>query len=779
MSGKGTEAMYSGGARRRLAHLWQLPLLLFALILFVCASWLFVNARPKITLNQKLSPAREMLRNDRPDAAVESISRLLAAERFEPASEGQIHLLLAEAVDASQKQRRQSVAANHVRIIEQTQIALAQGVKPTGEIHRRVGEAYEALNKPVEAVSQYRQAIAMDPPRAIRLQRKVIDLQLATSDWAPAEASLDAYLAVAEITDAERAWAKNAKAQLLIDRGQFVEARRLLDEALADDNTELAQAETRYRLGICAWKLGNAKDAEKLLREARGSFRGQHPLDADAAFALGNITQERGDAAAAIAFFDAVIKDFPDASVAPLAKLARGLCLIQKGTDDAGTAELVAVARSASSAGSALHDPALAALRKASQILSLRGNHQAAIELLAQEQALEPAPTSGFFSRLATAYEKRAEQIEQSIADAAATEKVRREQLFREFCMKAGDANLACSRSLSAAGDKGYAEPLWKAIDLFARGGASSNAVTALEMFVSERAADPIAPAALLRLAATYESAAQADKAISAYQRLQGGYAQSPEAVKAAVPLAMLYIAQGPQKFSNAESVLSAVKPNDPGYARALFELGSLSQRMGKFDDAIARLEQFLARFHNDEHSGEAMFLAAECHRGSAEQVNVQLASATASADGTDPAGMNSAAATKKLHLSKAFDLYASAGERYGSAPPTREIDQRYQKLSALRRADCAYELGNFPESIRLYEAAAARFAEDPVALAANVQIVNAYSAMGKVDEARAANVNVRAVLSRMPQGAFASGGLSISKAYWEQWLEWAATTAR
>ena len=35
----------------------------------------------------------------------------------------------------------------------------------------------------------------MDPSRAIRLQRKVIDLQLASSDWAPAEASIDAYLA--------------------------------------------------------------------------------------------------------------------------------------------------------------------------------------------------------------------------------------------------------------------------------------------------------------------------------------------------------------------------------------------------------------------------------------------------------------------------------------------------------------------------------------------------------------------------------------------------------
>jgi hypothetical protein len=204
--------MYTGGARRRLSHLWQLPLLFASILLFVCAAVLFVEGRPKITLNQKLAVARTYLRDDRPDAAAESITRLLSAEKFPRDVEGQIHLALAEALDAAQKQRQQGVPAVHVKIIEETQIALAQGVQPNGEIHRRMGENFEALGKPVEGVQQYRQAIAMDPSRAIRLQRKVIDLQLASSDWAPAEASIDAYLAAPAIADTERARAKRTKA---------------------------------------------------------------------------------------------------------------------------------------------------------------------------------------------------------------------------------------------------------------------------------------------------------------------------------------------------------------------------------------------------------------------------------------------------------------------------------------------------------------------------------------------------------------------------------------
>src|SRR5688572_16671294 len=459
-SGKGTEAMYTGDARRRLSHLWQLPLLFASICLFVGAAVLFVEGRPKITLNQKLAAARGYLRDDRPDAAVESITRLLSAEKFPRDVEGQIHLALAEALDAAQKQRQQGVPAIHVKIIEESQIALAQGVKPSGEIHRRMGENLEALGKPVEAVGQYRQAIAMDPSRAIRLQRKVIDLQLASSDWAPAEASIDAYLAAPQIADTERAWAKLTKAQLLIDRGDYVDARRLLDEAISLDPNEIAQAEARYRLGVCAWKLGNLDDAQKQIATARTAFRGQHPLDADAAYALGKIAMERHDPKSAASLFDIVIASFPQSSVAPLARLSRGVVRIQKGDDEQGLFDLKTATELAKSTPT-LREEALAALRKASPLLAARANQQGVLELLACEQALEPAPPAGFFARLSEAHEARAAQIEQSIADAAPPEKLRREQLFRESCDKAADAQLAYSRALLAVNDAAYGEAMW------------------------------------------------------------------------------------------------------------------------------------------------------------------------------------------------------------------------------------------------------------------------------------------------------------------------------
>src|SRR5947207_11804883 len=170
--------MSTRGATPRLTQLWQLPLLLLSLALLACAAGLFVDATPGLALAAKVNQARVYLKNDRPQAAVEHLNRLLASEKLAPQAQAPIHLLIAEATaNAAQSQdrgRSGTVAAHYTHIIEQIQIALAQGAKPSGEIYARLGESYEALGRPVEAVSNYRQAIALDPPHALRLQRKVI-----------------------------------------------------------------------------------------------------------------------------------------------------------------------------------------------------------------------------------------------------------------------------------------------------------------------------------------------------------------------------------------------------------------------------------------------------------------------------------------------------------------------------------------------------------------------------------------------------------------------------
>ena len=59
-------------------------------------------------------------------------------------------------------------------------------------------------------------------------------------------------------------------------------------------------------------------------------------------------------------------------------------------------------------------------------------------------------------------------------------------------------------------------------------------------------------------------------------------------------------------------------------------------------------------------------------------------------------------------------------------------------------------------------------------ALAAYVQIVNAWCRLGKIEQARAANERAKWLLRRIPPQSFTDGTFSMPKEYWEQWLKWA-----
>src|SRR4051812_25773429 len=277
------------GNSTRIARLWQLPLFLLSIGLFGYAAYLFIDPKPGLTIEQKIELARTYLKYDRPEASVDQLNKLLGGERLTLENESKIHLLLAESIESAQRLKKLDLAANHERIIEQSKIALSQGVKPEAEVYRRMGESYESLGNADEALKNYRRAEAMDVNRSLRLKRKVIDLQMAQNDMGAAEASIDEYLKDPKLSDSERAWALGEKSHILADAGKFIESRGLLTEALKLNPDPMAQGQLHYWLGYSQWKLGNTDEAERLLRVARDFMKVRHPTDADAAFALGKI----------------------------------------------------------------------------------------------------------------------------------------------------------------------------------------------------------------------------------------------------------------------------------------------------------------------------------------------------------------------------------------------------------------------------------------------------------------------------------------------------------
>jgi tetratricopeptide (TPR) repeat protein len=782
------DAMASRYASGRISQLWQAPLLLLSLGLFGYAAYLFIDPKPGPTIADQINGAKNFVKVGRGEAAIEQLNKLLDSGKLDRDQESQVHLALAAALDNAQQEEHLNIAANHLRIIEQIRIALAQGAKPDAEVYKRMGESYDALDRPTEALESYRKAMALDPERSLSLQRKVIALQLSRNDIGPAEAGLDEYLKDKRLTDSERAWAIGEKAQLLIDRKSFAEAKSLLVESIKPDAATMDQGQVNYRLGYCAWKMGNDAEAERLMRLAREQFKGRHPLDADAAFALGKIYEARNDPKTAQSFFQDVLTGYPDAQVATLAKLGRGLCRIRTQSDDAAMEDMHSLVAEVSTKESRKQyvPQVVTGLKEVSTELTNRGKYDLALEALTYEQQLTPDPVANFYSRLAVVYEHRADQLEKMAPTANPADHIKKAQQVREMRTRAGDAYVAFSRALTLTDDRAYGDALWKGIDLYDRAGNMQSTITALDLFVAERPQDPLAPEALLRLGMAYQAAGMFDKAVAAFQRNQFRYPQSFAASKSAVPLAQAYIAKGPDSYGRAESVLRSVIENNPmltpdaaEFKSALFELAQLYYRTNRFEEAIARLEEMTKRYPDSAQMGQLLFLMGDSYRKCAGLLDVRIALAdkdkSSSAAVIDRA---EATAAKKDRLTKAKGLFDKVVDVYrAQSTALNQTDQLYLKLAHFYRADCLYDLADYEDAIKAYDAAAFRYQEDPSALAAYVQIVNSYCALGKMEEAKTANERAKWLLRRMPQEAFTDGSFAMPKAYWEQWLKWTSST--
>jgi tetratricopeptide (TPR) repeat protein len=765
----------------RFSQLWQFPLFVLSLALFVYAGYLFINPGPGATIDQKIAVAQDYLKQNRPDAALQQLSRILESEKPEPAKEGTIHLLIAASLEAAQKQLKIDVPANDQRIIEQTELAEQLGVQPDADMHRRVGDSYAALGHSAEAAEHYRQAISLDPHQSLSLRRKLIDLELGDEDSANAEVSLEDYLKQPELTDIERAWALGQRAGILIDSRKFADARKILADAARLDTDPVDQGTFNYQLGYCSYREGLPDDAERYLRLSRDQLRVGHPLDADAAYYLGRIYQDRSDPTTAISFYESVLESHPESKAAPLALLGRGISRIMLQQTDGGLTDfhdLVAqIDRRASK--TKYKAEAIGTFRDASAILTDREDYQSALEVIGDEQDLDPSPPPGFYDRLGHVTEKRADQIEATLSDANSTEQIRRRQQIIDLRNRAGAAYITYSHDLSNLEDHGYADALWKGVDLFDKAANLPAEISALELFVADRPSDRLAPDALLRLGRTYQAAGYFDKAIDAFQRVQLEYPKSLAASKAAIPLAEAYMAKGPTGNSRAEITLLGVVENNPlvdpaaeEFRQSLRELAQLYYRTGRYEEAIARLQELTQRYPNDAAKPQMIFMMADSYRKSAALLDAKLASAQTS-PGAVASEIAEAAAARRDRLEKARGLYDQVIDLYRASAPSEDMDKLYQKLAHFYRADCMYDLGNYEEAIKLYDSAAFAYQDDPASVSAYVQIVNAYFALGKPEEAKAANNRAKWMLQHMPADAFKDGAFSMPKKYWDQWLQW------
>jgi tetratricopeptide (TPR) repeat protein len=208
------------------------------------------------------------------------------------------------------------------------------------------------------------------------------------------------------------------------------------------------------------------------------------------------------------------------------------------------------------------------------------------------------------------------------------------------------------------------------------------------------------------------------------------------------------------------------LSPDAEEFGQSLFELAQLYSRTQRFEEAVQRLDEIAQRYPNDPRMPQIVFMQAECYRQSAAAL---LAAKSADAKGNQAEILT----TRNQRLTSAKRNYEKLIEMFRDKEPRGDLDRLYLRLAYFYKADCLYALREYDGAIAAYDAAAMRYKDDASALAAYVQIVNAYCEQKKFEQARRANERAMTLLSRMPQDAFANNTFSMPKEYWQQWLKW------
>lgn len=786
-----------------LTNLWQMPLLLVSLGLFTLAAYVFIDPSPAPSFQKQLARAQRDLATERYDAALGRLNDLLAT-RPEPLGEGQIRILIAEIIDEQmQRSRLDETPRAHRRIIDETLRAHEAGLKVTSDAADRVARSYDALDRVDEASANYRLAIDIMEGEdrsleTIPIRRSSIELLIAKDRPVAAAETISDLLKVPRIADDERAWALGELARINIDLDRPAEAMSLLAEALALSPDETIKGQVNFRLGYAAWKLGDEKGARDYLQLARQQIGPGHYLDAEACYLLGRIAQNEEDYDKANEYYQTILRDHPGNRIVPKAMLGSGVCQLVLGHDDEGVTALIDLA------GELSRKPALTdltgdlveALQRGGRILANRKNFESALDLLAHEQVIAGEVGSDFFARLGLYFEQFADQLAGSVEKADELERPQLESRIRGLRTRAGDAYVAYSRKLTLVDDAGYGEALWKGIELYEQAADPQEMIAALELFCAERPGDPIAPEATYRLGRAYQAIGRQDAATRTYHELRTRYPQTLAAAQAAVPLAEAYVAQGKDMYPQAEGVLRAVVDDNPllspasqTFRDALWGLSQLYHKMGRFGEAVARFDEFASRYPEDQRVPRAAFYRADSYRQAAL---VRVGRGSEPPDAQSPDGLVNAAPETEAQLARSVfpftgvtdelardylqqsaGLFGQVVESYRQQPPATDLEETLERMSHFYQADCLFDLGEFEKAIELYSAAADRYQEDPSALAAYVQIVNAYCAMSRFDDARVANERAKWLLRRIPPEAFQDGGFNLSREYWEQRLRW------
>lgn len=780
---------------------WQLPALLLGGVLLVAGLMTARSSRPPQDFDGALNDVGVLLSRQEFRAALDVLNNTLLPHIGDPEATREhvqrFHLLRGDAIFQGLTAEGLSNPDNYKAVLQEYDIAEKADPDALDASRQAVyAECLIALGRDEAALKRIHELAPTEGARRRQLLKRLIERNLAAREVKsdPTLALLTELIEDPGLENADRQWAVAREAEMRLDAGYTEEALSHLLRAMQrfGDLTGRPGGELYLLLARCYFELGRMDDAERQLDRATALLPDSDALVGEVTALSARIALAQRRLEDARDRFSQVVSEYPGGKSADLSMLGLGEVEAALSDFPASLRAYAQVVGDSSHAALASPEKARHALppeRIAASLLRQfrerfeREDYANALNFAQLGENLYAADKVPAEVLLAIAQSHRA-LADHMLADAkrADGEPVDLSELdpvtraeARAHYADAGAYYLRHARASVLLDDAASGDSLWRAGDSYDKAGELEKAIGVFSEFASGRPDDSRQPAAAFRLAQAHMARGDYAVASQFFSDLVARLPKSGEGARSYVPLAQCYLLDDkPDNDGEAERLLTTViggrliAPDALEFRDALVTLARMRLRAGRYDEAIEKLTEAVQRFPQDREIDRLRYDLAEANRLSAGEIEETLREAM-------PEDTRRALTQERQRrLAAAQGLYdeVRAALEARDARRTTTLERLQMRNSMFYRADCAFDLGDYDAAIKLYDAAAQRYVDDPASLVAMIQIVNAYVAKGAWREAQTANERARQRLGELPDNVFNSPDLPLDRRHMERWLE-------
>lgn len=812
-----------------LAGRWQIPLLAASVSLFVAGLLQLRPEIPKVTFEDHLRDVRVALQAESYDVASDALTTVLNGQAdLTDAQRSIAHRMLAETIWLAESTKTQHDSENARRILSNFAVAQRLGDPVQEADHLRIAKAADWIGDQAQSLEAYQKALQVVDADRVSILQRIVEILLSQSkrDWEQIDSCVDRLFAEAAAQPQALTQALQWKMQRLLARDDIQAAKALIRSVEPKLDVPPWSYHLQYFQALVLFREGQFEAAEGRLRALQANLRRSNPLYAQAGWLLGRINYMENRPDIALSFYDEIVHTHAGTEywLASLLGKAESLAGLERYAAAAETYEQVITAIQRSQGSLLLDEQAIReSLRTLGVVLSQRGRPVEALPFVQTAERLVPADQTDVMAALveleariqvqagdecsqragpavtaAPAFSETAAPLEAILAAATAPAAAQRDAATQPAATQpAEDDPLVKARQYYAEAGELYArlsklrvlngslamDADWESARYFDRAKRWSKAIEAYQAFALQHANNSRAPEAMNRLGRILQITGQIDEAIAVYEKLLDKHGRTPSALASLVPLARCHMAHGQKGYARAEQVLLSIVEADPDRAAifdpaaaefrdALMELADLYMRWSKPERAIERLEQALSLYPEDPDITRLEYQLASAYRSSGLTLRSQALKSK------QPTQSDAMLGEAYRRLGRARELFDRVASRLDvSQHPLSPTDQTYLKTSYVYRADCAFDTGRYSEAAESYGRVAWRWQNDPVSLAAYVQIVRSDMAVGDMAAARSALARARWILRRIPDSRFNQPPDLRSRNYWTQLFDWVEKT--